>query len=57
MEDSVLYEKHKAAAAAALATFSRDAMGEPELVKEFEEKLHKGTVGLLECLLCLRPRD
>lgn len=41
-EESALYDKHQAAAAAALAGFKRAAMGEPELVKEFEERLTKG---------------
>lgn len=41
-EESALYDKHQAAAAAALAAFNRAAMGEPELVKEFEERLSKG---------------
>jgi hypothetical protein len=42
LEESVLYDKHQAAAAAAMASFKRNAMGEPELLKEFEERLAKG---------------
>lgn len=42
IEESALYDKHTAAAAAALGSFKRHAMGEPELVKEFEERLTKG---------------
>lgn len=41
-EESALYERHQAAAEAALATFRTGAMGEPELVQEFEERLRKG---------------
>jgi hypothetical protein len=41
-EESALYDRHTAAAAAALGSFKRAAMGEPELVKEFEERLTKG---------------
>jgi hypothetical protein len=43
-EESALYDKHQAAAAAALAGFKSSAMGEPELVTEFEERLAKGVV-------------
>lgn len=43
-EESALYDKHQAAAAAALTAFSKAAMGEPELVKEFEDRLKKGRV-------------
>lgn len=45
-EESALYDKHQAAAAAALAGFKSSAMGEPELVTEFEERLAQGEVHL-----------
>jgi hypothetical protein len=51
-EDSDLYAKHKAAATAALTAFNHAAMGEPELVKEFEERLNKGRAAA-KCMLCM----
>jgi len=41
-EEAALYDQHQAAKAAALAVFVDAAMGEPELVKEFEKRLEKG---------------
>lgn len=53
LEDSDLYAKHKAAATAALTAFNHAAMGEPELVKEFEERLNKGRAAADICTLCM----
>lgn len=44
-EESVLYEKHQAALDAALTAFRASAMGDPDLIQEFEEKLRKGMCG------------
>lgn len=52
IEDADLYAKHKAAATAALTAFNHAAMGEPELVKEFEERLNKGRAAATLCVTC-----
>jgi hypothetical protein len=44
-DEAALYEKHQAAVAEALAVFKSGAMGDPEMLAEFETKLRNGEWG------------
>jgi hypothetical protein len=51
-EDQALFEKYQTARDAAMGAFGASAMGEAEMVKEYEEKLTKSECAASERWVC-----